>query len=104
MQQIMQSSGEYKFSPVDALPFINLDQTKPSTIYTTLVFAVDECKKKNKKTSCIVTFDQPLCQKASEIVSGFPEELGNVIVRLGGFPLVDVFHGCGWQHYGWQWT
>ena len=84
MQQVMQSSGEYKLSSVEALPFINLVSTKPSANDTALLFAVDECKK-NKKTSCIVTFDQLSYQKASEIVAESLEKLGDVIVRLGGF-------------------
>ena len=93
MEAAMQDSGQYAVSSVHALPFINLDPTKPSAIYTALMFADSECKR-NNKTSCIVTFDQPLYQKASEIVASSPGDLGNVIVRLGGFHLLMSFMGA----------
>lgn len=44
------------------LPFINLDPGKLNTIYTALSFAAEKSKRYGK--SCIITFDQPLFQKA----------------------------------------
>ena len=93
VQAAMKTSGLYAVSSVHALPFINLDPTKPSAIYSALMFAADECKK-NDKAWCIVTFDQPLYQKASEIVAASPTNLGNVTVRLGGFHLLISFMGA----------
>ena len=45
-----------------------------------------------------------LYQKISKIVAESPEELGYVIVRLGGFHLWIIFHGFDWPHHGWEWT
>ena len=70
-----------------------LDPTKPSTIYTALVFAADECRKADTPW-CVVTFDQPLYQKASEIVAS-TTGLRNVIVRpAGGVHLLTSFMGA----------
>lgn len=78
---------------IDALPFINLDPGNLSTIYTALLFAENECKKQGQR-SCLVTFDQPLYAKASEIVAAAPPgELDIVTVRLGGFHLLMSFLG-----------
>ena len=41
-----------------------------------------------------MTFDQPLYQKASEIVATSSVDLGSVIVRLGGFHLLMSFMGA----------
>ncbi|KAJ8876081.1 hypothetical protein PR048_023990 [Dryococelus australis] len=73
---------------IEADPFIHLDPSNRSTIYTALLFAVEECKCHNQG-SCIVTFDQPLYAKASEIVAAAPPgELDSVTLRLGGFYLL----------------
>ncbi|KAJ8878764.1 hypothetical protein PR048_019350 [Dryococelus australis] len=64
-----------------------------STIYTALLFAVEECKHHNQG-SCIVTFEQPLYAKASEIiVTAPPGELDSVTLRLGGLYLLVSFMG-----------
>ncbi|KAK3923562.1 Major tegument protein [Frankliniella fusca] len=65
-------SGPYDVSEVKFLPFINLDPTNLSCIYTALNFASDQCRKQQLKT-CFVTFDQPLFMKATEISTGCPE-------------------------------
>ena len=83
---------EFQTSRIEILPFINLDQTNLSTIYTALCFAQELCEKSNKKT-CIVTFDQPLFQKASEIVAS-SNNLDKVILHLGGFHLTMSYLGC----------
>ena len=41
-----------------------------------------------------MTFDEPLSQKASEIVATSSVDLGSVIVRLGGFHLLMSFMGA----------
>lgn len=78
---------------VMALPFINLDPSNMSTIYSALSFAADQCRKRNQ--CCIVTFDQPLYLKATEIVerSDDNSDLSKVILRLGGFHLLMSFMG-----------
>ncbi|KAK4315550.1 hypothetical protein Pmani_013241 [Petrolisthes manimaculis] len=73
------------------LPFINLEACNPSTIYTALCFAQEQCDKHNLKI-CPVTFDQPLYQKAAEIVAA-SRDLVKVVVRLGGFHLLMSYLG-----------
>lgn len=78
---------------VMALPFINLDATNTSTIFTALCFAAEQSRKQNQ--SCIVTFDQPLFLKASEIVASAESDsdISKIVVRLGGFHLLMSFMG-----------
>ena len=83
--------NEYETSRIETLPFIKLDPSNLSTIYTALCFASEQARKIGLKTS-IVTFDQPLYQKAAEIVAA-SEDLPNVIVRLGGFHLLMSYLG-----------
>ncbi|KAJ8868384.1 hypothetical protein PR048_029900 [Dryococelus australis] len=75
-----------------SVPFI-LDPSNRSTIYTALLFAVEECKCHNQG-SCIVTLDQPLYAKALEIIAAAPPgELDIVTLRVGGFHLLVRFMG-----------
>ena len=82
----------FQVSDVVALPFINLDPTNLSTIYTALLFAQSEASKYNRNY-CIVTFDQPLFIKAVYIITAIPE-LANVVARFGGFHLLMSFMGA----------
>ncbi|KAJ8880151.1 hypothetical protein PR048_016614 [Dryococelus australis] len=79
-----------------AVSFIHLYPSNRCTIYTALLFAVEECKRHNQ-ASCIVTFDQPLYAKVSEIISAAPPgELDSITHRLGGFhPLVSFMGSIG---------
>ncbi|KAJ8872560.1 hypothetical protein PR048_026166 [Dryococelus australis] len=78
---------------IEAVPFIYLDLSNRSTIYTALLFAVEECKYYNQG-SRIVTFDQPLYAKASEIIAASPPgELDSVTLRLDRFHLLVSFMG-----------
>ena len=79
-------------SDTTALPFINLDPSDMSTIYTALVFAKNEATTYNKKY-CIVTFDQPLFIKAVDIVHA-SSDLTDVIVRLGGLHMAFSYMGA----------
>lgn len=92
MQTAMQNSGQFYVSGVEPLPFINMDPSNLSTIYTALLFARRECDKNRQKT-CIVTFDQPLFIKAFEIVLS-SDDLNDFMVRLGGFHLLMSFMGA----------
>ena len=77
-------NGTYDVSSIDFLPFINLDPNNPNTIYTALCFVQEICIKNNIKI-CPVTFDQPLYQKAVDILLANKKELDRIFVRLGGF-------------------
>ena len=82
-----------EISSMMPLPFANLDLgNNSSTIYTSLLFAAEHSKKYNQ-SSCIVTFDQPLYDKAVEIVLTANDEnpVASVIVRVGGFHLLMSF-------------
>ena len=93
-------SEEFQTSRIETLPFINLDPSNPSTIYTALCFAQDQCDKHSLKI-CPVTFDQPLYQKASEIVAA-SQDLDKVVVRLGGFHLLMSYLGSIGQIMTWS--
>ena len=76
-------SNVFRVSDVVALPFINLNPSDMSTIYTALMFAQKETSLFNR-SYCIVTFDQPLFIKAVDIVHASAEVCDFVIVHLGG--------------------
>lgn len=83
--------GQFDRARIEVLPFINLDPSNLSTIYTALSFAQKECEQ-NHLGMCPVTFDQPLYIKAVEIVTA-SNDLDKVIVRLGGFHLIMSYLG-----------
>jgi hypothetical protein len=86
------SKGEFcKKTRTEILPFINLQPTNPSSIYTALNFAREQSSLHGMET-CFVTFDQPLYAKAIEIVAS-DEILQGVVVRLDGFHLLMSFMG-----------
>lgn len=74
-------NNEYIPSYVKTLPFINANSSDLSTIYTSVCAAIKESEGLQKSYT-IITFDQPLFQKAIEMVSSNPE-LSTVIIRLG---------------------
>ena len=81
-------------SLVTFLPFIDLNPTDLSCVYSTLKFVCDEAKRHG--VTPIVTFDQPLWWKAQTIVASEPhdEDLQSMILRLGGFHTEISFLGC----------
>jgi len=79
--KVAMRSDQYERTRIENLPFINLDPSNPSTIYTALCFAQKECEKHGLRI-CPVTFDQPLYLKAAEIVAA-SQNLDKIIVRLG---------------------
>src|SRR6218665_2978514 len=87
------------------LPFIHLDSSNPSTIYTALCFAKNQCELQGIKT-CFVTFDQLLYIHVNtvEIVAA-STDLGNVVVtsQAWWFPSSYILLGCSRIHHGWQW-
>ncbi|KAK4885458.1 hypothetical protein RN001_001729 [Aquatica leii] len=86
---------DFSKSKILFLPFVQQPASNYSTIYTTLLCALEDTKRYNHKV-CIITFDQPLYAKAREIVSAASEgsELSRIIVRLGGFHLLMSFFGA----------
>ncbi|ELT96415.1 hypothetical protein CAPTEDRAFT_203052 [Capitella teleta] len=81
----------YERTRIEILPFINLQPTDPSSIYTALNFSRKQSSLHGMKT-CFVTFDQPLNAKAIEIVAS-DEILQGVVVRMNGFHLLMSFMG-----------
>lgn len=94
MERAYGNTPSYEVSSVIPLPFVNLSPNNFSTIYTCLLFAAEECQSRGQ-SHVLVTFDQPLFAKATEIVlaaaPGSP--LSRVVVRLGGFHLLLSFLG-----------
>lgn len=88
------SSRGYATTYISAIPFIDTNPNNPSSVFTALCFAAEQCSR--NKQSCIVTFDQPLLLKAMEIVAGSEEslDLSKIVVRLGGFHLLMSYLGC----------
>ncbi len=84
----------YDVSSIQTLPFINLDPGNLSCIFTALSFAASQCLKQHQKT-CVVTFDQPLYVKASEIVAANATgELKGLVVMLGSFHTAMSYMGA----------
>ncbi|ELT88628.1 hypothetical protein CAPTEDRAFT_216340 [Capitella teleta] len=89
--QLASKKENYERTRIEILPFINLQPTNPSSIYTALNFAREQSSLHGMET-CFVTFDQSLYAKAKEIVAS-DEILQGVVVRLGGFHLLMSFMG-----------
>ncbi|KAE8742582.1 hypothetical protein FOCC_FOCC011876 [Frankliniella occidentalis] len=81
-------------SGVIALPFVNDNPSKYSTLNSALLFASADSKKYGRDFF-FVTMDLPLYAKSVEIVtSDTSGALSGVIVRLGGFHLLMSFLGA----------
>ena len=77
----------YRMSKVICLPFVNASPNDVSTIYSVLKYSVQNTSK-YKISNCFVTFDQPLYQKAVEVVkSRCEEDVGKVHIQLVVFTL-----------------
>ena len=61
MRQITRSVDVGGTHQVEFLPFTDLDPNNMSTVFTTLMFVSDQCKK--HKVEPVVIFDQALCLK-----------------------------------------
>uniref|UniRef100_A0A6P7GQR1 Uncharacterized protein LOC114341772 n=1 Tax=Diabrotica virgifera virgifera TaxID=50390 RepID=A0A6P7GQR1_DIAVI len=94
MQVSLQSESKYEISDVTFLPFINLDPSNMSCVYSSLKYARSECDK-IKQHTCFITFDQPLYAKATDIVaSSSNDDLKDTVVLLGGFHTIMSFLGA----------
>lgn len=76
-------------SSVSFLPIIDLNLGDLSCIYSTLLFIIDQSKRINVEIP-VVTFDQPLWLKATEVVNA---KSLKVVLILGGFHLMMSFIG-----------
>ena len=74
------------------LPFINLNPSDVTTIYSALCFAKSECDKRGIKFSP-VTFDQPLYIKAAELIAATPYLSSVLFAVLGGFHMLMSYMG-----------
>ncbi|GBO01822.1 hypothetical protein AVEN_47716-1 [Araneus ventricosus] len=85
---------EFSISRILFLPFIPQPASDYSTVYSTLLCALEN-EERYGHDACTVTFDQPLYTKAREIVAAAPEgsDLSNIVIRLGGFHLLSSFFG-----------
>ena len=84
------SAGNYPGpSKVSLLPIIDLNPSDLSCIYSTLNFVIDQAEQLNMETP-VLTFDQPLWLKATEIVSA---KSLKVVLVLGGFHLMMSYLG-----------
>ena len=84
------AKGEYPGkSVVVPLPIIDLDPTDMSCVYSTIMFIIKQTKELGLPTP-IITFDQPLWLKATEIVASLSLD---VVLILGGFHMMMSFAG-----------
>ena len=80
MRQITKESKVDGKHQVEFLPFVDMDPNNLSTVYTTLMFVIDECK--NHGIEPVVTFDQPLWLKSMMIKK---KENLSITILLGNF-------------------
>ena len=84
------STGDYPGkSTVTLLPIIDLNPNDMTCIYSTLLFVSDQAKQLNIPTP-IITFDQPLWLKATDIIRA---KSLNIVCILGGFHTMMSFMG-----------
>jgi hypothetical protein len=84
------SVGDYPGqSTVSFLPILDMDPSDMTCIFSTLCFFAEQAKKLNIETP-VVTFDQPLWLRATEIVRA---KSMNVVLILGGFHLMMSYMG-----------
>ena len=65
MRQITKEKKIDNKHDIEFLPFVDMDPNNLSTIYTTLMFVINECKK--HEIEPVITFDQPLWFKSMMI-------------------------------------
>ncbi|WAR04123.1 LOW QUALITY PROTEIN: hypothetical protein MAR_019492 [Mya arenaria] len=97
--QIFENPSESfpKKSAITFMPMIDLNPSNATCIYSTLHFVCNQSKMYGKTP--VLTFDQPLYQKAMDIVcSEVPSSLVKMIVlRLGGFRIIHL-NEFSWKH------
>ena len=73
---------------IDFLPFIDMNPSDTSTVFTTLSFISDMCDR--EKTKCVLTFDQPLWLTAMILKSEY--KMNEIFLLLGNFHTQMAFH------------
>ena len=96
MQSISQGVHQGKVK-IAILPIIDLNPSDYSCIYSTLLFAQDQARQLDIKTPCLI-FDQPLWQKAQEIV--VTKSLDFVILLGGFYTFISFVGSIGHFMYG----
>lgn len=94
--EIISNEGDFSVSHVNCLPFINEPPSNPTTLHTSLHYALQETKNLAQAT-CFVTYDQPLYLKARTIVAQLEisnPKFRNVVIRLGGFHMLMSYLGA----------
>ena len=76
-------------SVINMLPIIDLDPTNMTCIFSTLLFITEQATKLGINTP-VVTFDQPLWLKATEIIT---DKSMSMVLLLGGFHMLMSFMG-----------
>ena len=81
-------------SAITFMPMIDLNPSDCSCIFSTLHFVCEQAQR--YKTTPILTFDQPLYQKAIDIISSQESSspLKTMVMRLGAFHTQMSFLGC----------
>ena len=84
------SAGNYPGKSNEAfIPIIDLSSSGPSCIFTTLEFVTDQGKSLNVEIP-VITFDQPLLIKATEIATA---KSISIVIILDGFHLMMSYMG-----------
>ena len=106
MMHLLHKECEYPGkSSVQFLPMIDMNPGDKTCILSTLNYLCSLSSKHNMPT--IITFDQPLFWKASEITKltlSRCSPIRNVILLLGSFHYLHECVGCHWDFGGSQWT
>ena len=94
IRKIHSGNTEYGTSADHPLPFVNMNPSNLSTIYTCLQYVAEQ-RSKCRQCRTTVTFDQPLNAKARKIVlaPGPHDPLSGYVIRLGGFHHLLSFMG-----------
>ena len=75
---------------IEFLPFVDLNPSDTSTVYTTLSFVMNLCEKQD--TKCVITFDQPLWQTA--MILKKEHKMDSLTILLGNFHTSMIFHAA----------
>jgi hypothetical protein len=75
---------------IEFLPFIDMNPSDTSTVYTTLSFVSNLCDKQD--TKCVVTFDQPLWHTA--LILKKEHNMSSLNILLGNFHTSMIFHAA----------
>ena len=81
------------------LPLINAPAHEYDTLWTVMVLCLKISEKMNPGQSTVITFDQQLYCKATELQWANNELCGNIFIRIGGFHTAKTFMQTIGQHF-----